>query len=443
MAESCKERYAVHHYSPEMLHRVSGAVRAFVDVDEMGDRKGHPLTEVMDFLGYKGDRSGLVPTSCVEDVSVVGDAVHFTVRDNFSPFDICRSLAEHMDTVFAVDALYQVDEAPDFGIISDVQHFEAASLRFMRNDLSNNIKLTVDILNSQDGQDINYIESFAAFPMGEGKSVMGFTPESALLYSESEGFVSLPFVDCDAVSLEMIRDYMKRNDEFLFGKGYQNLRFDVLKARERLLYEMYGSSSAYGAVSEYMKGFDVVYVPSERKIITAEAAKRIAFNAVSFDPAKTFGTLCDYLDHGYDAEIALKRAGVRPPVEFSPERMQFVYDGKMLCSFRNESRGDSPLHADDWRLDAFDEANVESFKDFCGVDLKKEVIDVDDSMYASVSFKGKFVADLARRCMLTPENLVAKRQAENVCSRKATQREFYERYVKPSGEQKGQGLHIK
>lgn len=442
MAESCLERYAVHHFSTDVLYRVSGIVRAFDDVDEARGENRTRLSDVMDYLGFKGERGGLLESSCVEDVMTAGDAVHFTVRDNFSKFDICQALADHLNVVFDVDAIYKVDEGPDFGMTSDVQHFEAASMSILRNELHNHIQEVVGLLNEQDGQDLQHIESFASYPLGADRYVEEFSPDYVTLYSNEKGFSSLRLDECSRTELQLIGDYMRRNDELLFGPRYENLRVDVAKERERLLYEVYGSSAAYGAISGYMKGFDVVYVPAAPKELTAEYAKQLAFNAVSLDPQKTFGTVCDYLEHGYEPAMALKKAGVEVPRRMEPERLEFYFAQEKICSFYNAGKPVSPRHADDWRLGHFDAQLSDTFKDFCGIDLNKELVDVDDSRPALISFKSQSISELARKCMLTPENLQEKKSAELVCTRKASQKEFFERYIKHAPESGGKGLKV-
>jgi hypothetical protein len=104
---------------------------------------------VMDMLGYKGDRSGLLDSSKVTDAVVSGDELRFTVVDNFSDFNVCRALADHLGVDFGVDVKYRFSEGADMEHESDWQHYDVRCRGSVVKELEKVIGMTL----SEFGQD--------------------------------------------------------------------------------------------------------------------------------------------------------------------------------------------------------------------------------------------------------------------------------------------------
>lgn len=80
-----------------LLYRASGLLRAFTDPDYFKG-SGIPIDFVMNELDYHGDRSGVwdLESSVINDIVVGGNTITFTVKDNYSGFNIPQYLADKL-----------------------------------------------------------------------------------------------------------------------------------------------------------------------------------------------------------------------------------------------------------------------------------------------------------------------------------------------------------
>lgn len=116
--EWCEERYSLRFdesdrrdFPPDdPAYKAAHILSAWLDVEESGYRDGVPLALVMDELGYRGDRSGLVDSSVVTDVEYNRRGITFVVRDNFSDLDICGALADRLGVGIGVSVSYRFSE---------------------------------------------------------------------------------------------------------------------------------------------------------------------------------------------------------------------------------------------------------------------------------------------------------------------------------------------
>lgn len=95
---------------------------AWLDLEESGYKDGVPLGLVMDELGFKGDRSGLLDTSVVDDVFYHRDGLSFSVKDNFSEFNVCDMLAEKLGVPFSGSVQYRFSEGEDMEYKTDAMN---------------------------------------------------------------------------------------------------------------------------------------------------------------------------------------------------------------------------------------------------------------------------------------------------------------------------------
>jgi len=114
----CEERYRIRFdeayrksFPPEdPVYKAAHILTTWLDLEESGYDNGVPLGLVMNELGFKGDRSGLLETSVVDDVIYDGRGLSFCVKDNFSEFVVCDLLAEKLGVPFFGTVEYRFSE---------------------------------------------------------------------------------------------------------------------------------------------------------------------------------------------------------------------------------------------------------------------------------------------------------------------------------------------
>ena len=155
--EWCEERYTVRFHEGDRrdfppddpAYKAAHMVTAWLDVGESGYADGVPLGLVMDQLGYKGDRSGLTDGSVVTDVVTDGEGVSFSVKDNFSDFDVCGSLADALGVDFIVSIKYRFSEGEGMERESGTIDENVRPRKMLRDEITDCIGETMRVFGSE------------------------------------------------------------------------------------------------------------------------------------------------------------------------------------------------------------------------------------------------------------------------------------------------------
>ena len=244
--EWCEEKYSVRFDTKDRrdfpledpLYNASQLVTGWLDPDAFVEMGGAPLGTVMDMLGYKGDRSGLLESSKVTDSIVSGDELRFTVVDNFSDFNICRALAERLGVDFGVDVKYRFSEGENMEHESDWQHHDVRCRSSIVKELKDVIGMTLSEFGLDEG--LETVPVVSSFPAADWR-IESFGPASDSINlvsdwstEESQARVSLHLSDVsDVRSLEVLLRLAKDNYERLSESSMRaSLMVDVGSGEE-------------------------------------------------------------------------------------------------------------------------------------------------------------------------------------------------------------------
>lgn len=436
MAEWCEEIYTLHFPEEsrrelpfdDPAYKASELLRGYLDLEESGYKEGAPLSIVMDVLGYKGDRSGLTEHSVVTDVWF-GKDLSFVVKDNFSDFDVCRSLAKELGVDINVDVRYRFSEGPNIERESDEQHFVAKNPKSLTEDIRKDIEETLHYFSSN-GKPVEFV-SFYAFSQMAIDSV-GPEPDRINLVRDGIHLddrpdrVSVRLSEItDSLSLEILSGYIKSNFEDLARRSMLQSRvvsqgqesgsssLDVEGWREMLLEQLYGSSAAYQNISEFMNGFDVQFIPGTSQSLSPETALEVAKHAQTYDGGETdlSGEVVAELEAGVSPEQALREWDIDYSNVREPDRLKLMYDGDPMMEFSISS-------SEPWSVRNVDLDLVDYFKEKTGVNLKREFGLEGDF----VGVDGKKVLDICHLALVSPQNKEAIHDAERKCTRRLRQR---------------------
>lgn len=445
-------------------YKASHILTAWLDLDESGYAEGVPLGLVMDELGFKGDRDGLRESSVVKDVVVGGEGLSFKVEDNFSNLDICRSLADKLDVDIDVSVRYRFSEFS--GILdheSDEQHFIARATKGLAKKVEDGIQFTLE----QFGRagDVVPVLSFTPYKM---MAVESLGPESDRinlvstdipLSGEQErssvrlGEIKDPYLlerllnmvesNFERLANEVQRRWSPaeqvtkepaegRSEAAVAGERVSEATGVVEREREGVLKALYGSSSAYQNISEYMEGFDISIEYGGNRPLTRMEAIEAASHAETAD-----GGVADLSEevrfeideNGCTPEEALYEWDVDIPKP--SDRLVLHYDGDRMMEF--DIRDDGP-----WSARNVDDALVDFFQERTGVDLRREFGFGRD--YAGT--EGKKVMDVSIHALTSPQNREMIKDATRKAARRARHREMAERFQNGAsrGRENGKGI---
>lgn len=483
----CEEVYTIRFdekdrrdFAPEdPAYKASHILTAWLDLEESGYAEGVPLGLVMDELGFNGDRDGLTDHSVVKDVVVGGEGVSFKVEDNFSNLDICRSLADRLNVDIDVSVRYRFSEFD--GILdheSDEQHFVARATKGLAKKVEDGIQFTLEQFGRKGG--VVPVLSFTPFKLMTVES-LGPEPDRINLVSAERPLdgdqermsVRLGEIK-DPVLLERLLDMVKSNFEQLAYEvqrrwdateavqkepaeakqekvtddivekyrascGWIEASGDVTTERHGVLKSLYGSSSAYQNISEFMEGFDISIRYADNIDMTREDAIEIASHALTADGHETdlSGEVIELLNEELperdrlDPQEALMEWDIDIPMK-EPDRLVLHYDGDPMMEF-------DILKDEPWPARNIDESLVDFFQERTGIDLRHEFGLGRD--YAGT--EGKKVMETCIRALTSPQNREMIKDATRKAARRARHREMFERFEAGSskGKDKGKGIH--
>ena len=210
---------------------------------------------------------------------------------------------------------------------------------------------------------------------------------------------------------------LEENDPALTGGMSAAEEVDFGTEREKVLEELYGSSSAYQNVSSFMRGFDVVYlpevvVPLSREEVLEQAARY----GLEFEVQRE-------LDDGETPEAALREWDVDFPErarDLTMEGIEFRYDGDVMLSFSRPCYGGSL-----WEESFREVTLLELFEQRTGMNLYNR-LGLDDGSFTA-AFTTETLAGAAREALLSPQNRREVKEAELRCRRHLKQKDMLER----------------
>ncbi len=454
MAEWSHDSYVIHFpeesrreiFYDDPVWKASEILKAFLDMEESGYTE-IPLYMVMDTLGYKGDRSGLVDTSCVADIEVHGDSIAFCVKDNFSEFDVCRELAKKLKTDIDVDVVYEYAESTGIGFRSPVEHYRAYDPARLKERIEDKIRETLQKFPAENNQ--SELSVYAPFNLMRIDS-FGPEPDTLNLVLDNNIIANRP--DRMTVKLSEIKDVQTL--EFLMDRVERNLTtrnkmesvsesknkasgpsegtdrgLGIEKEREGLLRSVYGSSEAYQNISEFMKGFDFSYKPGSPRELTAKDAVEVASHAKTIigTEADLSAEVQDLLERGFFPENALKEWDIDVPTLMSPDMITMYFDNEPFAQYeRLDSKNDSMT------LTMFNSEVVNYMKESLGRDFP--LVLLGDQM------KTNEVLSTCKELLTCPKNLEMVSEAKKTTERKARQRSMAKTFKGVKSYSKGLSL---
>ena len=398
------------------------------------------LQGVIDALGYQGSRDGVDDRACVKDIELsdgeAGPELRFSVHDNFSVFDICRALATAFGADLQVDACYSIEEGPGFLHVSDPIRFTARDETQVERQIDERIRGLVEAY-GHGSERFELVEPLLV----NGTYLESVGPRSELHFTEPSGYGEPIDKDIMVSSLRSqdvlddVLDCLEVNFRLMEQvEGHTMME----RSRSLMLRELYGSSSAYQNISEYMKGFDLVYLPPME--VDSEDALEIAEKAVDYNGhvVNMYEEVEALIEKGYSPIEALHEWDIDVPDSYTYlwPAMSFSFDGKpvlILCE-----GGDGKM-----RVVGFDPDAAVSLKDATGRDFLSMLgVGAADELYGGTVSKAKMMS-VAKDFVLSDVNRKAFREAEQECSRKLRQQEVYGRLAAAPGKGEDNGKGIK
>lgn len=356
-----------------------------------------PLGSVMDALGFAGDRGGLTVDSAVYGFDWGMDFLTFSVADNFSDFDICRSLATHFSKDLDVNVQYRFSEGPFCAHESDVQHFVAMDPGTLREKIRDVVRETgrhFKMYGQQgDVECVSYIplQRMRVDSFSWDGNKLNLVADPRFASSDGPQVKQLDLRDLDALILEKLYDSVNENFSRLaymssvefelrrpLNDVAQDIPVDMEVERNVWLEQLYGSSSAYQNVSEYMEGLD----------LTFEKGK------VKRNPS--------------EEEVPLRE----------PDKLTLRYGGEPLAVFVE-------VKPEIWESHYVSEAAAGFLKEDTGRDIK-DLLGLDDRGRGRVA--GSVLKERVEGLMLSKENREAVKQARLRCNRKMRTRSLFGRF---------------